>query len=513
MPDRYRQTQNATYGLPHSPSHDPRVPASHETYGHAMKPEFTAQWGQRGQQNSHISVPARQQWRNTNTNSPPQQVPKQKHSIPQVKHEHSAYSGSLSGSRRRNRLHAPAITQAEPRWLTNCPPFVASQCRQYFQAHGTWPNEHEVMPAVEDNSEIPHMAYPQRHITKPYVGTRSIHQRSHNRRQELHSQPRHNLQAPTPQPCRSLQDRVRLQGRPGPKELFDPKKHSYGDQTMRHKDYASYNDTYAAQKAFRAIPKLEKSGANLRYWACLIRPLVLPSPVHHPQLLLHQLALSAAHHEVLSDMIQSAALRAADFKQEHQREAQAMTGLRMIMETLDAQVGTKKQIEAERFRKFWRCRHKPAGVHNKAWGLFVSQISSLFQAIKDTLSIDTFLDQLITVIDTTYHSGVYQGLVDIVQATMLRYAITDGNLQLVLSEIIRVGKAYERVRTLPARTTRTNNTTTSRVKNITPFPGHRDNPIALTTIPLEETACDDQHPWLHSPHQCEEGAVPRGNTP
>ena len=212
-------------------------------------------------------------------------------------------------------------------------------------------------------------------------------------------------------------------------------------------------------------------------------------------------------------MIQSAALRAADFKQEHQREAQAMTGLRMIMETLDAQVGTKKQIEAERFRKFWRCRHKPAGVHNKAWGLFVSQISSLFQAIKDTLSIDTFLDQLITVIDTTYHSGVYQGLVDIVQATMLRYAITESNLQLVLSEIIRVGKAYERVRTLPARTTRTNNITTSRVKNITPFPGHRDNPIALTTIPLEKTACDDQHPWLRSPHQGEEEPSPEVTHP
>ena len=187
------------------------------------------------------------------------------------------------------------------------------------------------------------MAYPQRHITKPYVGTRSIHQKSHNRRQELHSQPRHNLRTPTPQPCRSLQDRVRLQGRPGPRELFDPKKHSYGDQTMRHKDYASYNDTYAAQKAFRAIPKLEKSGANLRYWACLIRPLVLPSLVHHPQLLLHQLALSAAHHEVLSDMIQSATLQVADFRQEHQREAQAMAGLRMIMETLDAQVGTKSR--------------------------------------------------------------------------------------------------------------------------------------------------------------------------
>ena len=188
---------------------------------------------------------------------------------------------------------------------------------------------------------------------------------------------------------------------------------------MRHKDYATYNDTYAAQKAFRAIPKLEKSGSNLRYWACLIRPLVLPSPVHHPQLLLHQLALSAANHEVLSDMIQSAALRAADYKQDAQREAQATSGLRMIMETLDAQVGSKKQIEAERFRKIWRCRHQPATLHNKAWGLFVSQLSSLFRAMQETLSIDTFLDQLISVIDTLYQSGIYQSLVDIVQATIL----------------------------------------------------------------------------------------------
>ena len=61
MPDRYRQTQNATYGLPHSPSHDPRVPASHETYGRAINPEFTAQWGQGGQRNTHICVPARRQ--------------------------------------------------------------------------------------------------------------------------------------------------------------------------------------------------------------------------------------------------------------------------------------------------------------------------------------------------------------------------------------------------------------------------------------------------------------------
>ena len=170
-----------------------------------------------------------------------------------------------------------------------------------------------------------------------------------------------------------------------------------------------------------------------------------------PQLLLHQLAISAANHEVLSDMIQSAALRAADFRQDSQRESQAMSGLRMIMETLDAQVGSKKQIEAERFRKFWRCRHQPSSLHNKAWGLFVSQIASMFQAIKDTLSIDTFLDQLISVIDTSYQSGIYQGLVDIVQATILRYTVTHDNLQLVLSEIIRVGKAYERVRLLPPR--------------------------------------------------------------
>ena len=84
----------------------------------------------------------------------------------------------------------------------------------------------------------------------------------------------------------------------------------------------------------------------------MIRPLVLPSPVYHPQLLLHQLALSAANHEVLLNMIQSAALRAADYKQDVQREALATPGLQMIMKTLDAQVGSKKRIEVEQFRKF-----------------------------------------------------------------------------------------------------------------------------------------------------------------
>ena len=142
-------------------------------------------------------------------------------------------------------------------------------------------------------------------------------------------------------------------------------------------------------------------------------------------------------------MIQSAALRAADYKQDIQREAQATSGLQMIMETLDAQAGSKKQIETERFRKFWRCRHQPATLHNKAWGLFVSQLSSLFRAIRETLSIDTFLDQLISVIDTSYQSGIYQGLVGIVQATILRYTVTRDNLQLVLSKILRVGKAYK----------------------------------------------------------------------
>ena len=95
---------------------------------------------------------------------------------------------------------------------------------------------------------------------------------------------------------------------------------------------------------------------------------------------------------------------------------QAMAGLCMIMDTLEAQVGSKKQIEAERFRKFWHCRHQPAGTHNKSWALFVSQIASLFQEVKNTLFIDTFLDQLISVIDTSYHSGIYQGLVDILKS-------------------------------------------------------------------------------------------------
>jgi hypothetical protein len=43
MPDRYKQTQNATHGLPHSPSHDPRETASHETYGHAIKSKLPGQ--------------------------------------------------------------------------------------------------------------------------------------------------------------------------------------------------------------------------------------------------------------------------------------------------------------------------------------------------------------------------------------------------------------------------------------------------------------------------------------
>ena len=90
------------------------------------------------------------------------------------------------------------------------------------------------------------------------------------------------MQEPAPQPQRSLQQRTYLKSRPGYRELFDPAKHYYADQNMRHKDYISYNDTYAAQKAFWAISKLEKSGANLRYWTCLVRPLVLPSPVHYP---------------------------------------------------------------------------------------------------------------------------------------------------------------------------------------------------------------------------------------
>ena len=169
----------------------------------------------------------------------------------------------------------------------------------------------------------------------------------------------------------------------------------------------------------------------------------------------------------------------------------------MIMETLDAQVGSKKQIEAERFRKFWRCRHQPATLHNKAWGLFVSQLSSLFRAIQETLSIDTFLDQLISVIDTSYQSGIYQSLVDIVQATILRYTITRDNLQLVLSEIIRVGKAYERVRLLPKRAvTRGAGSGSSRTRTLTPFPGHRDNPIALATVPALEQPHHNNCQWL-----------------
>ena len=173
-----------------------------------------------------------------------------------------------------------------------------------------------------------------------------------------------------------------------------------------------------------------------------------------------------------------------------------MSGLRMIMPTLDAQVGPRKQIEAERFRKFWRCRHQPATLHNKSWGLFMSQLSSLFLAIRETLLIDTFLDQLISVIDTSYQSRIYQRLVDIVQATILRYTITHENLQVVLAEIVRVGKAYERFRLLPSRTSTRGPRNSSRTRNKTPFPAHRDNPIALTTIPVPLHQCTGHSQWL-----------------
>ena len=99
------------------------------------------------------------------------------------------------------------------------------------------------------------------------------------------------------------------------------------------------------------------------------------------------------------------------------------------METLDAQVGSKKQIKAERFRKFWRCHHQPSSLHNKAWGLFMSQIAYMFQAIKDTLPINMLLEQLISVIDTSYQPGIYQSLVDIAQAIILQYTAIHNNLQ------------------------------------------------------------------------------------
>jgi hypothetical protein len=43
MLDRYKQTQNAAHGLPHSPSHNPRETAPHETYGQAIKSKLPGQ--------------------------------------------------------------------------------------------------------------------------------------------------------------------------------------------------------------------------------------------------------------------------------------------------------------------------------------------------------------------------------------------------------------------------------------------------------------------------------------
>lgn len=181
---------------------------------------------------------------------------------------------------------------------------------------------------------------------------------------------------------------------------------------MCHKDYVTYNDTYTAQKAFCNILRLEKSGSSLQYWACLIRPLVLPSPIYHPQLLLHQLTLSVTNHEVLLDMIQSAALRASDYKLDTQWEAQATSGLQMIMESLYAQVGSKKQIEVECFRKFWQCCHQPATLHNKAWGLFVYVFACMQNTQDMLLRCTRCLSLLIYVCMYTLHSrhviGVHQ---------------------------------------------------------------------------------------------------------
>ena len=73
---------------------------------------------------------------------------------------------------------------------------------------------------------------------------------------------------------------------------------------------------------------------------------------------------------------------------------------------------------------------------------------------------------------------------DVVRATILWYTVTDSKLQLALSETIRVGKAYERVRILLTRSTRAPEKNLSRMKNITPFPGHMDNPMTLTTTPV-----------------------------
>ena len=263
------------------------------------------------------------------------------------------------------------------------------------------------------------------------------------------------------------------------KQLFDPDTY-HPTLDPRPEDQVDYNDSYAAQKTFRGIPKLEATGRNLRYWISMVKTLMSPVPRYNPRILLHHLAVSAANHAVLSDMIQSEALRASEARSPALCTKRASSGLQRVMQTLQAQIGTQKQMQSQRFRKFWTCHHKPATIHHRAWGLFISDMSAKYESIKSTLGCNAFFDQLVTVIDAQYHKGVYQGLIDRVQDIITRYNPCQSNTSACLAEIITAGKDYERVRTFPPRqgsviAGRGSQTSKQRPnpKRYTPFPDHR----------------------------------------
>ena len=218
---------------------------------------------------------------------------------------------------------------------------------------------------------------------------------------------------------------------------------------MRPHDSEAYNDSYAVQKRFRGIPHLLPGGRNLQYWAAQIRPLVNPVPLFSPQLLLHNMALSASKHTVLAELIENDALLASDQGTHESRETQARVGLSQVMRAIDAQIGTPKQIRSERFKRFWKCTHDPGNTHNKGWGLYVSQMHSLYSAVAHTLSVETFLDRMVAIINVQYQQGTYQTLVDIIQGEILRWDPSPHTLLRIIQQIIRLGKNFERVRTLP----------------------------------------------------------------
>ena len=117
------------------------------------------------------------------------------------------------------------------------------------------------------------------------------------------------------------------------------------------------------------------------------------------------MALSAAKHPILAELIENEALLASDQQTHKTRESQARTGLNQVMQAIRAQIGTPKQIRSERFKRFWKCSHDPGGTHNNGWGLYVSQMHSLYTAVAHTLSVETFLDRLVANINVEYQQG------------------------------------------------------------------------------------------------------------